>query len=94
MRACVCVCVCVCVFLGKEIKIFMLFGKFVITNPFSYVGVICTFSCVGAPSCFLPPFSQREQPDRVAQSIARPTHEQEVPGSIPGPATYFRFFFR
>ena len=26
---------------------------------------------------------------RVAQSVARLTHEPEVPGSIPGPATYF-----
>ena len=33
-------------------------------------------------------------PDRVAQSTARLTHEPEVPGSIPGPATYFRFSFR
>ena len=29
----------------------------------------------------------------VAQSVARLTHEPEVPGSIPGPATYFRFSF-
>ena len=34
------------------------------------------------------------QPDRVAQSVARLTHEPEVPGLIPGPATYFRFSFR
>ena len=33
-------------------------------------------------------------PGRVAQSVARLTHEPEVPGSIPGPATYFRFLFR
>ena len=26
---------------------------------------------------------------RVAQSVARLTQEPEVPGSIPGPATYF-----
>ena len=32
-------------------------------------------------------------PGRVAQSEARLTQEPEVPGSIPGPATYFRFFF-
>ena len=31
---------------------------------------------------------------RVAQSVARLTHEPEVPGSILGPATYFRFSFR
>ena len=30
-------------------------------------------------------------PGRVAQSVARLTEEPEVPGSIPGPATYFRF---
>ena len=33
-------------------------------------------------------------PGRVAQSVAHLTHEPEVPGSIPGPATYFRFSFR
>ena len=33
-------------------------------------------------------------PGRVAQSVARLTKEPEVPGSIPGPATYFRFSFR
>ena len=32
-------------------------------------------------------------PDRVAQSIARLSRESEVPDSIPGPATYFRFSF-
>ena len=31
---------------------------------------------------------------RVAQSVARLTQEPEVPGSILGPATYFRFPFR
>ena len=35
-----------------------------------------------------------QPPGRVAQSVARLTHEPEVPGSIPGPATYFRFSFR
>ena len=30
-------------------------------------------------------------PGRVAQSVARLTREPEVLGSIPGPATYFRF---
>ena len=30
-------------------------------------------------------------PGRVAQSVARLTQEPEVPGSIPGPTTYFRF---
>ena len=33
-------------------------------------------------------------PGRVAQSVARLTHEPEVPGSISGPVTYFRFSFR
>ena len=33
-------------------------------------------------------------PGRVAQSVARLTQEPEVPGSIPGPAIYFRFSFR
>ena len=32
-------------------------------------------------------------PGRVAQSVARLTDEPEVPGSIPDPATYFRFSF-
>ena len=30
-------------------------------------------------------------PGRVAHSVERLTHEPEVAGSIPGPATYFRF---
>ena len=33
------------------------------------------------------------KPGRVAQSVARLTQEPEVPGSMPGPATYFRFSF-
>ena len=33
-------------------------------------------------------------PDRVAQSVAHLTEKPEVLGSIPDPATYFRFFFR
>ena len=33
------------------------------------------------------------EPGRVAQSIACVTHEPEVPGSIPGPTTYFCFSF-
>ena len=33
-------------------------------------------------------------PGRVAQSVARLTQEPEIPGSIHGPATYFRFSFR
>ena len=33
-------------------------------------------------------------PGRVAQLVARLTREPEVPGSIPGPATYFCFSFR
>ena len=32
-------------------------------------------------------------PDRIAQSVAHLTQEPEVPGSILGPATYFRFSF-
>ena len=34
------------------------------------------------------------QAGRVAQSVARLAKEPEVLGSIPGPATYFRFSFR
>ena len=34
------------------------------------------------------------QAGRVAQSVERLTQEPEVPGSITGPATYFRFSFR
>ena len=37
---------------------------------------------------------KRCTPGRVAQSVGRLTQEPEVPGSIPGPATYFRFSFR
>ena len=33
-------------------------------------------------------------PGHVAQSVVRPTQEPEVLGSIPDPATYFRFSFR
>ena len=32
-------------------------------------------------------------PGHVVQSVARLTREPEPPGSIPGPATYFRFCF-
>ena len=32
-------------------------------------------------------------PGRVSQSVARLIQEPEVPGSIPGPAIYFRFCF-
>ena len=35
-----------------------------------------------------------QEPDSVAQSVECLTQEPEVPGSIPGPATYFRFYFR
>ena len=31
---------------------------------------------------------------RIEQSVVRLTQKPDVPGSIPGPATYFRFFFR
>ena len=34
------------------------------------------------------------RPGRIAQSLERLTQEPDVPGSIPGPATYFRFSFR
>ena len=34
------------------------------------------------------------KPDRVAQSVGHLTHKSEVLGSIPGLATYFRFYFR
>ena len=33
-------------------------------------------------------------PGRVAKSVARLIQEPAVPGSIPGPATYFRFSLR
>ena len=33
-------------------------------------------------------------PDRVAQSVAHLTQKPDFPGSIPDPATYFRFSFR
>ena len=34
------------------------------------------------------------QPGRVAQSVGHLTRKSEILGSIPGPATYFRFSFR
>ena len=34
------------------------------------------------------------QPGRVAQSVGHLTRKSEVLGSIPGPATYFRYSFR
>ena len=34
------------------------------------------------------------RPGRVAQSVGHLTHKSGVLGSIPGLATYFRFFFR
>ena len=34
------------------------------------------------------------QPGRVAQSVGHLTRKSGVLGSIPGPATYFRFSFR
>ena len=39
-------------------------------------------------------FMSSLRPGRVAQSVAPLTQEPEVPGSIPGPATYFRFSYR
>ena len=47
------------------------------------------FSTVTHPSPF-----PTKWPGRVAQSVARLTPEPEVPGSLPGPATYFLFSFR
>ena len=50
-------------------------------------------------TCLNFPFNQIHKilPDkftyRVAQSVAYLTHEPEVPGLIPGPATYFCFSF-
>ena len=38
-------------------------------------------------------FSDLNLADRVAQLVVRLTKKPEVPGSIPGPATYFCFFF-
>ena len=35
-----------------------------------------------------------EEPGRVAQSVGHLTRKSGVLGSIPGLATYFRFFFR
>ena len=37
---------------------------------------------------------RQKMPGRVAQSVVRLTQESEVPVSIPGWATYFRFSFR
>ena len=39
-------------------------------------------------------YTSEISPGRVAQWVARLTQEPEVPGSIPGLATYFRFSFR
>ena len=36
----------------------------------------------------------RQLPARVAQSVGHLTRKSGVLGSIPGPATYFRFSFR
>ena len=38
--------------------------------------------------------SNTNKPGRVAQSVGHLTRKSEVLGSIPGPATYFRFSFR
>ena len=40
------------------------------------------------------PFSVSLMPGRVAQPVGHLIHKPEVLGSIPGLATYFRFFFR
>ena len=47
-------------------------------------------SCLNSVTEFIDPIF----PGRVAQLVARLTEEPDVPGSIPGPATYFRFSFR
>ena len=39
-------------------------------------------------------FYLKKQPGRVAQSVGHLTRKSGVLGSIPGLATYFRFFFR
>ena len=51
---------------------------------------MCGFPCKSVPENIL--FTSIE-PGRVAQSVAPLTHEQKVPGSTPGQATYFRFSF-
>ena len=40
------------------------------------------------------PVSSEQEPGRLAQSVAWEPEVPVNPGSIPGPATYFRFSFR
>ena len=43
---------------------------------------------------FISPCYQVKSTGHVAQSVARLTQEPDIPGSIPGPATHFRFSLR
>ena len=58
----------------------LLNGNNVSVNPIKFKNFAYLFDCT--------------KPGRVAQSVARLTPEPKAPGSIPGPATYFRFSFR
>ena len=49
--------------------------------------------CYG-PRCPVTPSSGSLMPGRVAQAVGHLTRTSEVLSSIPGLATYFRFFFR
>ena len=49
---------------------------------------------VGEPRMAPASFVKATKPGRVAQSVRRLTHDPEIPGSKPGPVTYFRFSFR
>ena len=53
--------------------------------------LLCGITYLGTarPACLIPP-----SPGRVAQSVGHLTRKSGVLGSIPGLATYFRFFFR
>ena len=53
-----------------------------------YVHSMCVHACVSHN------FSLVDGPGRVAQSVGHLTRKSVVLGSIPGLATYFRFFFR
>ena len=56
-----------------------------------YSYFIFAYFIVVPVNSFSPSNSQLFLPGRVVQSVAHLTQEPEVPGSIPGPATYFRF---
>ena len=53
-------------------------------RPSSYSFMVCLFSLI---------ILQITGPGRIVQAVACLTQEPEVPGSIPRPATYFRFCF-